>query len=176
LRKFEFGEYMVRNSKIPINNPPGFYIRLIQGNTSIPETFETAAKRKLREERERRERDRDRAQENRRILEDDYDSYCYREIDRYVAENPEAYKAIMNAKWRDNRERFPTFSPEMITSMANSEARREERRQLPLVNIEEFALHREQGSVVPHQSATTSSEVDENAALPFLAKNPTQLV
>jgi hypothetical protein len=42
--------------RLRIENPPGFYIRMIERNLPVPEGFETSAKRKAREEREQRER------------------------------------------------------------------------------------------------------------------------
>ena len=61
--QLEHAEYIVRHSQIPITNPAGFIIRLIQYNTPVPDGFETNAKRKAREDRERRERDQRAAQE-----------------------------------------------------------------------------------------------------------------
>jgi hypothetical protein len=52
---------MVRVSRIPIVNPPGFFIRLIESNMSVPASFETSAKSKAREDSERKERERHQA-------------------------------------------------------------------------------------------------------------------
>ena len=136
--QLELGEYMVKNSRIPIVNPPGFYIRLIESNTSIPDSFETNAKRKAREENERKERDRRIREDARQLLEFEHDDYCRVETDRYIAENPATFESIKEAKRTENRERHQGFSDEMVETIAQNEARREIRKQVPLLTFEEF--------------------------------------
>ena len=147
IAQLELGEYMAKNSKIPIMNPPGFYVRLIESNTSIPDGFETSAKRKAREEREKRERQERAAEESRRELEWEHDDYCQNETKRYIRENPAAFDVIKEAKWRKNRAEHETFSEEMITMIANREAENEIRRQLPLPTFEEFVVQKQQGNL-----------------------------
>ncbi len=107
--QLELGEHMVKNSRIPIVNPPGFYIRLIESNTSIPDSFETNAKRKAREENERNERERRIREDARQLLEFEYDDYCRVETDRYIAENPAIFESIKDTKRTENRERHQGF-------------------------------------------------------------------
>jgi hypothetical protein len=136
--QLEFGEYMVKNSRTPITNPPGFYIRMIESNMSIPESFETTAKRTAREEKERKERERRAAESARQLLEWDYDDYCARETSSFIAENSTIFEAIMETKRIENREQHPSASPEMIESFARSLARNEIEKQVPLLTFEEF--------------------------------------
>jgi len=144
--QLELGEHMAKNSRIPIVNPPGFYIRLIESNTSVPDSFETNAKRKAREESERKERDLRIEEDARQLLEFEYDDYCRVETDRHIAENPATFESIKDAKRTENRERHQAFSPDMIESIAQNEAKREIRKQVPLITLEEFADRKQQGA------------------------------
>ncbi len=144
--QLELGEQLAKNSRVPIVNPPGFYIRLIESNTSVPDGFETSAKRKAREENERKERERAAAEEARQDLEWDYDQYCQRETDRYIQENPALYQVVTEAKWKENRDRYQSLSPELITRMAASDAQREVRKQVSLLTLAEFAKRRKEGT------------------------------
>ena len=146
IAQLEHTDYIVRNARIPIQNPPGFYIRLIESNTSIPESFETSAKRKAREENEQKERERRAAEDVRQILESEYDAYCSTETDRYIQDNAAAFEAMENAMRIANRERYTTFSQEMIESVAAHEARRELQKQIGLPTLEEFVNWKQQGT------------------------------
>jgi hypothetical protein len=96
--QLELGEHMVQNSRIPIVNPPGFYIRLIEGNSSIPEGFETSAKRKARVAREAEERRREEERGAQEELETEYEWHCNKEIDRYIAAlDPTEVAAVQEA-------------------------------------------------------------------------------
>jgi PAS domain-containing protein len=144
--QLELGDNLVRNARIPIVNPPGFFIRLIESNTSIPESFETSAKRKARDESERQEREQRVQEDARQLLESEYDEYCRLETDRFIAENPATFEAIKETKRAENRERYQTFSPEMIETIAQNEAKREIRKQAPLLTFEEFVNRRRPGT------------------------------
>lgn len=146
LAQLELIDQMVQKSRIPIENPPGFYIRLIESNTFVPENFETSAKRKAREEMEQKERERRAAEDARQLLEWDYEDYCVKETERYIQENPAALEAIQQTKWNENHELHPSFSAEMITSIAANEAKRAIRKQLPLPSFDEFVLAKQQGT------------------------------
>jgi hypothetical protein len=146
IAQLEHTDYIVRNAHIPIQNPPGFYIRLIESNTSVPESFETSAKRKAREENEQKERERRAAEDARQILESEYDAYCSTETDRCIQKDAEAFEAMKDTKRAENRERYTTFSPEMIDSVAAHEARREFQKQLGLLTFEEFVNRKQQGT------------------------------
>ena len=86
----------MKNPHAPITNPPGFLISLIESNMTVPESFETTAKRKAREESERKERDRRAAEDARQTLEFEYDDYCREETERFIAENPRTFDSV---KW-----------------------------------------------------------------------------
>jgi len=137
--QLELGDSMVRVSRIPIVNPPGFFIRLIESNMSVPASFETSAKRKAREDSERKERERRIEEDARQQLEWEHDDYCSQETNRFIAENPATFEAIKDAKRTENRERHQAFSDEMIETIAQNEAKREIRKQVPLLTFEEFA-------------------------------------
>jgi hypothetical protein len=136
--QLELGEHIVKNSRIPINNPPGFYIRLIESNTSVPDSFETKAKRTAREENERKERERRAADDARWLLESEYDDYCTRETDRYILENAARFETLRDAKREETRARFTSFSPDMVESMAGREARSAIQKEIGLPTFEEF--------------------------------------
>jgi hypothetical protein len=142
--QLELGEYMAKNSRIPIVNPPGFYVRLIESNTSIPESFETNAKRQARQEKERKEQERRVREEARQELEWEYDIYSTKETQRFIAENPTIFEAIKHVKREEDRERYQHFSPEMLESFAESAAKREIQKQVPLLTLEEFADRKQQ--------------------------------
>jgi len=137
--QLELGDSMVRVSRIPIVNPPGFFIRLIESNMSVPASFETSAKRKAREDSERKERERRIKEDARQQLEWEHDDYCSQETNRFIAENPAIFETIKDAKRTENRERHQAFSDEMIGVIAENEAKREIRKQVPLLTLEEFA-------------------------------------
>jgi len=141
MAQLEHIDYMVEHARFPIINPPGFYINLIKNNTTIPDGFETSAKRKAREEKERKEKARRDAEEIQQQLEWDYDNYRDAEIDRYVAENTAAFEALKDAKWKEDRERF-TFATEGTAKMS---ARREIEKQLSFLSFEEFLERKKQG-------------------------------
>jgi hypothetical protein len=146
IAQLELGEQMVKASRIPILNPPGFYITLIESNTLIPEGFVTSAVRQAREEQEQRDRKRRTAEDARQLLENEYDDYCQQETSRYIEENPAILPAITETKWRENRERFESMSDDLIMSMAESDAYREIRKQVPRLTFEEFAEHKKHGT------------------------------
>jgi len=144
MAQLEHTDYMVQHARYPIINPPGFYIRLISSNTSVPESFETNAKRKAREESERKERERRAAEDARQLLESEYDDYCSRETDRYIESNPAAFEAAKDAKRDETRAQYSEFPPDLIESMAAHEARSVLQKQAGLPTFEEFLERKRQ--------------------------------
>jgi hypothetical protein len=136
--QLELGDQLVRSSRIPIVNPPGFFIRLVESNMSVPASFETSAKRQAREDSERKERERRIEEDARQQLEWEHDDYCSQETSRFIGQNQATFEAIKDAKRTENRERHQAFSDEMIESIAQNEAKREIRKQVPLLTFEEF--------------------------------------
>jgi hypothetical protein len=173
MAQLEFIDQMVQKSRIPIENPPGFYIRLVESNTAIPENFETTAKRKAREERERQEREQRAAEDARQLLEWDYEDYCVKETEHHILENPAAFESVQQTKREENHKQHPSFSPEMITSIAANEAKRAIRKQLPLPTFGEFVQAKQQGTdfslkpVAPSLAIATAPEAPppEQAAI-----------
>ena len=145
LAQLEHADLLVHNARYPIVNPPGFYIRLIESNTSVPESFETSAKRKAREERvleERRRDDQRRAQED---LENEYEWYRTEEIERYIAAlDPAEVATVLEAKRKENEAKHQ--SPWMIKEFAELDMKREFASRVPLMTIEEFKAKRDQQS------------------------------
>jgi hypothetical protein len=153
-----------------VRNPAGFIISLIEHNTMLPDNFETIAQRKDREERERKERARRAAEEAREVLRDEYDRYCTLETDRYIAEHPDIFAAIKEAKLQEEHEwsRGLSFTPK--ETAATMSAKWQIREQVPVLTFEQFSERKKQGSdfflkpVGPSPSAelTTELEVPED--------------
>lgn len=141
LAQLELIDGIVAHPANQVKNPPGFYVRLIEANTPIPDGFETAAKRKLREEREAKERERRAAADARQEQEWEYEAYRDTEIDRYIAANQAAFEALKEAKWKEDRERH-SFATE---SMARLEARYEMAKQVTFLTFEEFMARKRDG-------------------------------
>jgi hypothetical protein len=141
--QLEHTDLLVRSARTPIVNPPGFYIRLIESNTSVPDSFETSAKRKAREERELEERrldDKRRAQED---LENEYEWYRTEETERYIAAlDPAEVATMLEAKRKENEAKHQT--PWMIKEFAELDMKREFATRVPLLTIEEFKAKRDQ--------------------------------
>jgi hypothetical protein len=147
LAQLELIDNIIEHSRVPIDNPPGYYVRLIEANTPIPDNFETSARRNEREERERKERARRDAEEARQFLEWEYDDYCAREASRYIEANPELFETIKEAKWKKNRAAHESMSDGMITSFAEIEAKQEMKKQLPLPTFEEYVTQKRNGTL-----------------------------
>jgi len=165
--QLEHAEHLIKQSQIPITNPAGFIIRLIQYNTPVPDNFETSAQRTAREERERNEQAQYARAEARRQLEWEYETYQEEEIDRSIAANPAAFEAIKNTKWKEDRERY-SFAPE---SIARAEARHEIRKQLTFLTFDEFLERKKQGTDF-FLKPVGPSPVAEPAAVEPEAKDP----
>lgn len=134
--QLEWGDLQVRQSAGKILNPAGFYVSLVSGNVTPPANFETAAKRKEREDRQRHEEDERRSQED---LETEYYWYCEREIDRYIASlDPAEVAGVREERRRACREKTPNLSVEITDSFAEREARQELGKRTPVMSIEEF--------------------------------------
>jgi hypothetical protein len=78
--QIEYAEHLIqedRKSRGKILNPAGFYIWAIESNLTVPETFETSRKRRLKELRDQA----DCEQIYRTLqLENDYDEYCQEQV------------------------------------------------------------------------------------------------
>jgi hypothetical protein len=142
--QLELGEHMVQHSRVPIVNPPGFYIRLIESNTSIPDGFETSAKRKARIAREAAERHREDERRAQEELETEYEWYCNQEIDRYIAAlDPTEVAAVREAAREDLQKEHTT--PWIIDSFTKHKTRSELAKRVTLLTLEEFVNQKRQG-------------------------------
>jgi hypothetical protein len=137
--QLELGERMVQVARVPITNPPGFLINLIESNMTVPESFETSAKRKAREENEQKERERRAREDARQALEWEYDDYCRAETERFIALNPTTFESVKDAKRTELRDRHQRFSPDMIETMAEGDAYREMQKRMTIPTLKEFA-------------------------------------
>lgn len=167
--QLELGDHIVKNAKIPIVNPPGFYVRLVESNTSVPDSFETNAKRKAREEREQKERDARLAEEAQQLLGWEYDDYCRALVDRYIDENEATFAAIKQTKWDANCARFQSFPDDMIDQMAIQDAKREVEKLVSLPTIDEFVKSKQDNSSLLKPVAVSEPVTLE----PSIAEAPT---
>jgi hypothetical protein len=166
IAQLELGEQMVQNAQIPIKNPPGFYIRLIESNTSIPESFETSAKRKARLENERLKKEQRDAEDIRQQLEWEYEDYAQSEADQFIDQNPAVFEAVKEEKRTETRERYKAFSPDMIENIAEGEARRQIRKQITILTFEEFLDRKRQGIDFSLKPVAVAPAVEVAPALP----------
>lgn len=159
--QLEHAEQSVRSSRIEVRNPAAYIARLIELNTPVPDGFETRAQRKAREEREHQERAQRAMREAEDQLEWDYQDYRALEIDRYIEANPAAFKAIKEARWKEDRERF-SFTTE---SMAVLSAKNEIGKQIPFLTFEEFLERRKQRTDFSLKPVAVSPTADAPPAM-----------
>lgn len=82
--QIEYAEYLIqqdRRGRAKIANPAGFFIWVIENNLAVPEAFETARKRRIREALEKAEA------ENRVSalqLENEYDAFCQEQVNKRI--------------------------------------------------------------------------------------------
>ena len=136
--------HQLQNTLNPVKNPAGFYIRLIERNTPVPDGFETNAKRKAREERERKERERRAAEDAREEIEWEYNRYCAAEVDRYIQANPAEFESLKNAKAAEERAMRPTSWPGLTETSARIAAKSAIQQKLSLLTFEEFLDHKKE--------------------------------
>jgi hypothetical protein len=175
--QLEHTDLLVRGARTPIVNPPGFYIRLIESNTSVPDSFETSAKRKARGERELEERrldDKRRAQED---LENEYEWYRTEEIERYIAAlDPAEVATVLEAKHKENEAKHQT--PWMIKEFAELDMKREFATRVSLMTIEEFKAKRDRQSdsfflkQVPDPAPAEAAALEPVAVTPVSEEAP----
>ena len=91
LDQLEWGDFEIARraeTREKIQNPPGFYIYLLETNCRVPQDFETARKRQARETAQRQKQDAGALEARRQLrqmmLEEQYASYCSAEYETYV--------------------------------------------------------------------------------------------
>ena len=171
IAQLEWGDLQVKQSGGKILNPAGFYVSLVSGNVTPPQSFETAAEKKAREAKERQAEDERQAQED---LETEYYWYREREIDRYVASlDPAQVEAVFGAKRQAYREKHPNLSAEITDGFANREAKNELGKTAPLITIEEFkATLYQQIIAAPLKPVEDVEEEELLMASPFASAVP----
>jgi Replication initiator protein A len=142
VRQLQHAEHLVEQSQIPITNPAGFIIRLIEYNTPVPDGFETKAERTTRLERERGEGERRALKEARQQLAWEYDEYRDTETDRYIQANAPAFESLKDAKREEDRGRF-SFNTESTARVA---ARFEIQKEITFLTFDEFLERKKQGT------------------------------
>lgn len=120
-----------------IDNPPGFYVAMLKSNIPVPDTFETSARRRLREARERERVESEVREFQQR---EQYEGYVRSEVDRYVLEElPEGrFDSLVKAKVLVCRKNYPNVPHTTMMEIAESIVRREIRDNLPLLTFGEF--------------------------------------
>ncbi len=107
--QLELCDHMVERSRVPIVNPPGFYIRMVEANTSVPEWFETSAKRKAREGKTRREEEKAAAWEAEQDRLEEEERRGDAALDQLQASDPEGYATLYSEAEQAIIKDFPSF-------------------------------------------------------------------
>lgn len=144
IAQLEMADEDIKNSKTPIRNPAAYRVSLVRRNIST-DGFETSAKRKEREDREREERARRAAQDAHDELEDEYELYCNREVDRYIEVHQAEFETIKEAKAKEDQERFGHSWLNSISTTSTWAARIEIRKAVTLPTFEEFVAGKREG-------------------------------
>jgi hypothetical protein len=141
LDQLEWGDHLI--SKAPkgkYENPPGFYVYLVQSNVFVPSSFETKRRQQVRQEAHE-------AEEARRLircqLEDDYSNYVEGELDRYIEESLSKgeHQDLFTAKKQELTKQYPyidSWSEEQLKSVLSSAVRSAIYDRVFLLNYEEF--------------------------------------
>lgn len=128
------------------HNPPGLYIRVVQQNGPVPESFLSSRKRQLLDETKQKQHAHLTQQAQ---LEAEYDNYRQRESERFLADaiTPEEYQLMFEDHRSENRRVFPRLSTQELDQLSRAavilELRENDR--IPLLSLEEF--QRKQGLV-----------------------------
>ncbi|HUB33463.1 MAG TPA: hypothetical protein VMA31_10555 [Bryobacteraceae bacterium] len=143
--QLEYLDYLV--AKAPrgkYHNPAGFYVRFIEDNGPIPDSFPTTRKRLLYEE-ARQSTDAQRARQMERELA--YDEYCERETERFIeAMSHEEYQQLFNEQRRFNRSAYKRMTPMQVDELTHSTVRTHLKKsgRIPFLSLEEFSSQLDQ--------------------------------
>lgn len=102
-------QFIASDRRGKLQNPPGYYIWVIESNLGVPETFETSSRRKKREQAAQA---RCEAEVHQYQLREEYERFCEQEVNRLLAENypdqqlQEAIKGKMKTYRREQPEWF----------------------------------------------------------------------
>lgn len=160
LEQLEWGDEVIAQAPPgKFYNPPGLYIQLIKDNVIPPPTFESSRKRKLRLEAEQTER---KDQQERARLELAYEEYKKREIDEHISANYEEYKQYVESKKQELLDKHKSMSfwdENMLTRLAETGARAEVAKRIPLHTLEAFS--REQIHLTPPPAVQGDAPTDQ---------------
>lgn len=141
LDQLEWGDHLIStDTSKRFRNPPGFYLYLIRSNVSVPEDFETSRKRKLWEEiRAANEQ----AAAEQLHLQDAYENYCKREIDRYIATDlsESEYQQMVEIKKQELGKKFKytsSWDSETMNQVARGAARSEISKRFTFPSFDDF--------------------------------------
>jgi hypothetical protein len=97
LDQLEWGDFEIARragTRDKIQNPPGFYIYLIETNCRVPQDFESSRKRQAREVAQKQRQDADVFEARRQLrlmmLEEQYANYCSSECEKYISSHLDA--------------------------------------------------------------------------------------
>ncbi|MCL5096632.1 MAG: replication initiator protein A, partial [Candidatus Omnitrophica bacterium] len=136
LDQLEYGDWLITRSKGTIHNPPGFYTYLLRESVIPPESFETSAKRQLRESLERTKRE-----ESTRRAEDEqaYLHFCEERVNAIIAGMDQAqYQQLLAGKKQEVRKSWPKLPETSIQEIAERALHSELRENIDLPSLEEF--------------------------------------
>jgi hypothetical protein len=134
--QLEWADYIV--SQGGIKNPPGLYVTFIKDNLIPPDSFETSRKRRLKQAQAQALSE---SQQEKEALQSAYGEYRNKQIDQYIAENPEDYERFYLQKTQEAKEKFngfDTWKPEMAEKFITVLARAEVAKRITLYNLETF--------------------------------------
>jgi hypothetical protein len=155
LEQLEYADWRIANAPAEtFHNPTGFYITVLKENTAIPENFDTSRKRR---ERREQQRQRDLEQMRQLQLENEYDEYKRRHVQRYIEqelshEERENLIAQMKRACLKQYANASEWSAETLRSVAEHSVVLEVSKRVPLMTMEEFVEMRErqrQSEAVP---------------------------
>ena len=139
LDQLDWGDHLIRQSPQNFRNTPGFYIYLVSERVTPPDSFETSRQRKLREATEEEHARRRKAEI---ALEESYQSYRRRAIDRHIAAHlrSDDLERLIADKVRERRQdgwcrNLPTGT---VREIAEREVRQVIGDQVPVMSFEEF--------------------------------------
>ncbi len=138
--QLEWGDYIV--SQGAIKNPPGLYVTFVRENMTPPDSFESSRKRRLKQE-QAQAASGEQLEEDALLLE--YGEYRNKEIDQYIANNPERYEHLRLTKVEDARVKFDGFAewkPELADKFVTTLARAEVAKGIPFDTFETFRRRR----------------------------------
>jgi len=140
--QLEWGDYAIQQGTI--NNPVGFYIHLIKSNYTVPDSFETSGRRRLRQEAAEAH---DRAAQEQARLKLAYERYKATEIDKYIGSLPEGrFQELLQAKREELSRRLRVYRPSgLLEKLVIASVRSDQAGWVTFDNFESFCEKEETG-------------------------------